>query len=200
MHNILYTAWPSAQSIKVLLINLVNGPGTRRDLNPATHYTVTVGRKAVDNFPETEMRLLIILTVYLFPFLSTGQTRTITGKVIDEFEMATVPQVRIQNRDTVQLGTTDMNGNFKIELPAGTDQLIFSFLGFEWTTVQVQSNCDNLEIVMMLSGTYDFMTTKTVNRKRYKRFRKLNDRHQEAFQKGVFKSEAPCVTYIFSKY
>jgi CarboxypepD_reg-like domain len=146
------------------------------------------------------MRLLIILTLYLTPLLATGQTRTITGKVIDEFEMTTVPQVRIQNRDTVELGTTDIKGNFKIELPAGTDQLMFSFLGFEWTTVKVPNNCDNLEIIMMLDGTYDFMTKKTVNRKRYKRFKKLNDRHQEAFEKGIFKSKAPCVTYTFNKY
>ncbi|TXE01839.1 carboxypeptidase-like regulatory domain-containing protein [Algoriphagus aquimarinus] len=145
------------------------------------------------------MRLLILLTIYLIPFLSTGQTRTITGKVIDEFELTTIPQVRIQNRDTVQLGTTDMNGNFKIELPAGTEQLQFSFIGFELTTVQILNNCDNLEIIMMLASSYDFMTMKTVNRKRYKRFRKLNERHQEAFEKGVFKSRTPCVTYIFSK-
>lgn len=167
---------------------------------PATAYAQTLGARRWTIFPKIEMRPLIILTIYLFPFLSTGQTRTITGTVIDEFEMKSVPLVRIQNRDTVQLGTTDMNGNFKIELPVGADQLIFSFIGFEWTTVQVPSNCNNLEIVMILSSTYDFMTIKTVNRKRYKRFRKLNDRHQEAFQKGVFKSVAPCVTYIFSKY
>lgn len=146
------------------------------------------------------MRLLIILTIYLIPFVSTGQTRTITGKVIDEFELTTIPQVRIQISDTVQLGTTDMNGNFRIELPTGTDQLILSFIGFELTTVQVPSNCDNLEIIMMMQGTYDFMTTRTVNKKRYRRFRRLNDRHEEAFEKGVFNSKVPCVTYIYSKY
>lgn len=149
--------------------------------------------------PRLGMRLLILLTIYLIPFLSTGQTRTITGKVIDEFELSTIPQVRIQNRDSVQLGTTDMNGNFKIELPAGTEQLLFSFIGFELTTVQVLDNCDNLEIIMMLASSYDFMTMKRVNRKRFKRFRKLNERHQEAFEKSVFKSRTPCVTYIFRK-
>jgi hypothetical protein len=146
------------------------------------------------------MRLLIILTIYLTPFLSTGQTRTITGKVIDEFEMTAVPMAIIQNRDTLQLGTTDINGNFKIELPVGTDQLLFSFIGFERTTILVPNNCGNLEIIMMPASSYDFMTMRKVNSKRYKRFRKLNDRHQEAFEKGIFKSNIPCVTYIFSKY
>ncbi len=146
------------------------------------------------------MRLFILLTIYLIPFLSTGQTRTITGKVIDEFELTTIPQVRICNRDTVELGTTDMKGNFKIELLAGTERLLFSFIGFEWTTVQVPINCDKLEIIMMLESTYDFVTMKTVNRKRYKRFKRLKDRHQEAFEKGIFKSKVPCVTYIYSKY
>ncbi len=167
---------------------------------PTTAQTHVVGRKAVDNFfPRQGMRLLIVLTIYLTPSLSIGQTRTITGKVIEEFEMTAIPLVNIQNCDTVQIGTTDMNGNFRIELPAGTDQLLFSFIGFELTTVQVPTNCDNLEIIMMLASSYDFMTMKTVNRKRYKRFKKLNERHQEAFEKGVFKSGKPCVTYIFSK-
>lgn len=151
-------------------------------------------------FPRQGMRLFILLTIYLIPFLSTGQTRTITGKVIDEFELTTIPQVRICNRDTVELGTTDMKGNFKIELLAGTERLLFSFIGFEWTTVQVPINCDKLEIIMMLESTYDFVTMKTVNRKRYKRFKRLKDRHQEAFEKGIFKSKVPCVTYIYSKY
>jgi hypothetical protein len=146
------------------------------------------------------MRILIVLIILLTPFLSEGQTRTITGKVIDEFEMSAVPMVRILNRDTVQLGTADMDGNFKIDLPAGSDRLIFTMIGFEWTTVQVSDNCDNLEIVMILDSTYDFMTINEVNRKRYKRFKKLKDRHQEAFEKGVFKSKTPCVTYTFNKY
>lgn len=163
-------------------------------------YITTLGARRWTIFPRQRMRLLIILIIYLTPFISTGQTRTITGKVIDEFELKTVPQVRIQKSDTVQLGTTDMNGNFKIELPARVDQLLFSFIGFEWTTVQVPNNCDNLEIIMMMDGTYDFVTVKTVNRKRYKRFRKLNDRHREAFEKGIFKSKTPCVTYTFNKY
>jgi hypothetical protein len=146
------------------------------------------------------MRPLIVLIIYLLPFLSSGQTRIITGKVIDEFDLSIVPQVRIQNLETVQLGTTDINGNFRIEIPSVTDQLIFTFLGFEPTKVQIPTNCDNFEIVMMLAGTYDFMTIKAVNRKRYKRFKRLNERHKEAFEKGIFKSKVPCVTYSFTKY
>jgi len=28
----------------------------------------------------------------------------------------------------------------------------------------------------------------------------MNDRHQEAIEKGVFKSKTPCLTYTFNKY
>ena len=47
--------------------------------------------------------------------------------------MTPIPGVKIENRDTVQLGMTDKEGNFKIELPTGTNQLTFSFIGMERT-------------------------------------------------------------------
>jgi len=146
------------------------------------------------------MRILILLTVYLTPLLSSGQTRTIIGKVVAEYEMTIVPGVKIQNPDTVQLGTTDMNGEFKIELPIGTDQLLISFIGMEWTSVKVPTDCNNLELIIMADVIYDFVTMQTVNRRRYKRYKNIIKTHKEAFDKGLFKSKEPCVTYIFSKH
>jgi len=160
-----------------------------------------VGRKAVDSFfDDTLMRYLILLTFFLTPFLSRGQTRTIIGKVIADLDLETLIQVRILSRDTLQLGTTDMNGKFRIELPSGTDQLLLNFIGMEWTSIQVPPNCDNLEIIMMYSGSYDFATVGTVNRKRSKRFKNLLNQHRQAYEKGIFSNDKPCFEYIFNKY
>ena len=145
------------------------------------------------------MRLLIILTVWLTPLLTNGQTRIVTGKVIGEYEVTPIPGVKIENGDTVQLGMTDREGNFKIELPTGTNQLSFSFIGMERTSVTVPANCDDLEVIIMADVIYDFVTIETIDRRRHKRFKKLKSRHREAFEKGIFATREPCVTYIYNK-
>lgn len=146
------------------------------------------------------MRVLIVLTIYLVPILSSGQTRIITGKVIAEYDLEPVIQARIQSRDTVQMGTTDINGKFRIELSSGTDELLLDFVGMEWTSITVPPNCDNLEIIMMYSGSYDFATLRTVNRKRSKRFKNLLNQHQQAYEKGIFSKDKPCFEYIHNRY
>jgi CarboxypepD_reg-like domain len=146
------------------------------------------------------VRVLIILIIYLAPILSSGQTRIITGKVIADLDLEALIQVRIVSRDTIQLGTTDTNGKFRIELPLGTDQLLLNFVGMEWTSIKVPPNCDNLEIIMMYSGSYDFATVRTVNRKRSKRFKNLLNQHRQAYEKRIFSNDKPCFQYIFNKY
>jgi hypothetical protein len=162
---------------------------------------VNFASKAVERLSSKPgMRLLIIVTFYLSALLTNGQSRTIKGKVVDESTLTTFPGVRIQSKDTVLLGTTDSNGNFEIEMPAATDELLLSSLGMEWTLIKVPNNCDNAEIIMMSGGVYDFMTVGKENRKRYKRFKDLRSKHRQAFAKGVFTSIEPCVTYIFKKH
>lgn len=143
---------------------------------------------------------MLSLIVFLNPLLSNGQVRTITGKVVDEFDFLSIPEVRIQTRDTVPLGTTDRIGNFEINLPSGVDELLLSYIGMEWTSIKVPTNCNNLEIIMMADGTYDYMTTRKINRKRCKRFKNLSNKHREAYDKKIFTSDSPCFTYIFHKY
>jgi hypothetical protein len=146
------------------------------------------------------MKLLIIFAVCLIPSLSTnGQTRTITGKVLDE-HLETLAQVRIQNVDTLELGKTDLSGNFKIELPLGTDQLLLSSIGMEWTSLKLPANCDYLEIIMLDGVIYDFISINSINRKRYRRFRDLPKKHRQANEKAIFISRRPCLSYLFSKY
>jgi hypothetical protein len=157
-------------------------------------------RKAVDKFSKTDMRLLTILTICLISVLSHGQTRTVTGRVIGEYEPTPIPGVNIFIRDTIRLGISDLNGNFIIDLPTETNQLTFSFIGMERTSVTIPHDCGNLEIIIMTDVIYDFVTIETINRRRSKRFKKLKEKHREAFDKGTFVTKEPCVTYIYNKY
>ncbi len=125
-----------------------------------------------------------------------GQTRTLTGKVIDD-EFNPLPLVSISNADTVLLATTDWNGNFSITIPPDTKTLIVATVGMEWKSLEISDSCSNLEIILLPRSTYDFMTLGKVDRLRKKQFDKLPTLHKSAFEKGVFKSEKPCYIDIF---
>jgi len=142
------------------------------------------------------MRQILLLTFIVISFSVGGQTRTITGKVIDEY-FENLSGVQIQNSDTIQFGMTDANGEFKIEIPTNTDSLLFGFIGMEWATIKLTSNCDRLEIIMILSGTYHYRSHKKIDRIRKDLFDKIPDLHSNAFDKGFFTSPTPCYKRVF---
>jgi hypothetical protein len=145
------------------------------------------------------MRQVLFLTLFIIPFLSNGQTRIITGKVIDE-NLESLPEVRVQNHDTVLLATTDINGNFKIELPYETDQRLLSWIGMEWTPIKIPASCNTLEIIMMGDWRYYYRSHKKVDRLRKQRFNKLPQLYSEAVAKGIFVNNSPCFIRKFIPY
>ena len=120
-----------------------------------------------------------------------GQTRTLTGKIIDK-EFHPLWQVSIFNADTVLLAKSDKNGNFSITISPDTKSLIVADVGAEWKILDSLNDCNNLEIILQLAGTYDFMSPAKVDRLRKKEFDKLPALHQSAFEKGIFKTDKPC--------
>lgn len=103
----------------------------------------------------------------------------------------------IFDKDTTQIGQSDLNGYFEIELPKETDELIFAGIGYEWATITFPKECENVEIVLFMASSYDFMSPKKVDRLRKIEFEKLPELHSQAFQKGLFKTEEPCVIRKF---
>jgi hypothetical protein len=145
----------------------------------------------------------IILTFVFVIFFVTGnlfcQTRTISGRIISE-DLEELPVVSIHQIDTALIGKTDINGRFSIEIPSDTDSLILTFIGFEWTTIQLQADCDTLEVIMMYDVIYDFMSARKIERLRKKRFEKIPIIHQKAFDKGLFKTKTPCFNQSLNSY
>jgi hypothetical protein len=70
----------------------------------------------------------------------------------------------------------------------------------EWTTIKVPMNCNELEIIMMVDGHYDYKSAKKIDRLRKKRFNKLPKLHAEAVTKGIFVNTSPCYTREFQPY
>lgn len=105
--------------------------------------------------------------------------------------------VYIQNSDTLLLGKTDMDGGFKISIPQETGKLLFGYVGMEWTEIKLKKYCDTIEVIMLYSGTYDFMSSKKIDRLRKKRFDKLPIAHSEAVRNGLFKNNNICYDRVF---
>lgn len=141
----------------------------------------------------------ILITLILFS-VSTyslyAQNKTIKGRVIDD-NLETLPYVTIMINDTVKVGRTDLNGFFHIEIPVSVKKILFRTVGIELASVKLADNCDEVELVMMLSSTYDFITLKRVNQLRMKIFKKLPELHKRAFEKGIFKTDKACYTQEF---
>ncbi len=103
-------------------------------------------------------KLIIIFIVLGVSTVSLySQNKTIKGRVIAE-DLGTVPLASIMINDTVEVGKTDLNGFFQIEIPVSMNKLLFMFVGIEPTKIELADTCDEVEVVMMLSRIYDFKT------------------------------------------
>ena len=155
----------------------------------------------IDHNKDNEMKKLLIILIVLSVSTCSlySQSKTIKGRVIDD-NLETLAGVPIMINDTVVVGRTDLNGFFQIDIPIFVKKLLFSTVGIELASIELVDKCDEVEVVMMLSSTYDFITFKKVERLRMKRFKKLPELHKEAFEKGIFKTDKVCYTQEFIPY
>lgn len=88
--------------------------------------------------------ICLILCLYnlcsTYPVFAQQANRTVTGKVLDENKQP-MPGVAILIVGTASGGTTDFDGNFSLSVPAGNNELQFSFIGYE--TVKMPIPADN---------------------------------------------------------
>lgn len=143
--------------------------------------------------------LTLLVVVLSLGTAHAQSTKTLTGRLLDD-RLEGVPRANIYARDTTVIGTTDMDGYFKVDVPFSTNTLIFTSVGMELTTVNLSADCSNLEVILLLTSSYDFMSVRRVNRQEFKRFKHLPQLHQQAYEKGLFKSSVPCASPIFTKW
>jgi len=155
----------------------------------------------IDQKNDNEMKKIIIvfivLSISIFSLYS--QNNTIKGRVISE-DFETLPEVSIMINDTVEVGRTDINGFFQIDMPISENKLLFEFVGMESTNIELVDKCDKIEVVMMYIYSYDFMTLKRAEKRRKKRYKKLPELHKQAFEKGIFKTEYACYNREFESF
>ncbi|MHA7131544.1 SusC/RagA family TonB-linked outer membrane protein [Algoriphagus namhaensis] len=81
------------------------------------------------------MRKALLYVVALFTmtlsYEVSAQQRVITGTVISEEDGLGLPGATVLVKGTTVGTTTDLDGNYSISVPAGSDVLIFSFVGLQ---------------------------------------------------------------------
>lgn len=146
----------------------------------------------------------LILTFLLTACCLTtfGQTKTLRGKVIlsepsyekgvdSEFLLA--PDAKVFSEDTLELGTSNKNGIFEIEVPENTYKIYVGWVAYDWEVIELSDTCEQLEIVLIPEVIYDFVTFKRANKLRKKHREKwLPELYQQASEQGFISSENPC--------
>jgi len=81
------------------------------------------------------MRKALLLVVALFTmtlsYEVSAQQRVVTGKVISDEDGLGLPGATVLAKGTTVGTTTDLDGNYSINVPAGSNVLIFSFVGLK---------------------------------------------------------------------
>lgn len=153
-----------------------------------------------DRWQQYKPKTLIIKTTifisFFFCLFTVYGQQKFAGKIIGE-DLEIIPLVTIYDKDTTVIAKSDLNGYFKFELLKETDELIFAGVGFEWANITIPKNCDYLEVILLLAGTYHYKSNRRIDRIRKKRFDKIPKLHQQAYNKGIFKNDKPCYSREF---
>ena len=136
-------------------------------------------------------KLFLPFVLILLNSISIFGQREIKGRVIDD-NFDYVIQARVYDKNMVLLGNSDLNGYFKINIPSKTDTLIFGYIGYELATIKFSSNCNYFEVILFPAATYDFMTSRKIDRLRKKEFNKIPALHKQAKQKDIFLNDTIC--------
>jgi TonB-dependent SusC/RagA subfamily outer membrane receptor len=80
--------------------------------------------------------------------IGDGDGKKVKGKVTAKRDGSTLPGVNVFAKGTTIGVVTGLDGDYKIQLPAGTNVLVFSFMGFKTVEVEVD---DQKEINLALS-------------------------------------------------
>ena len=141
-------------------------------------------------------RFVILIILFASAYYLNAQNRVITGRVISD-DLIPAPGISIFVNDSIEVGVTDMEGYFKITISKNIKEIKFMGFGLEPAIIELVDNCDIIEIVMMYSGSYDFISLRRADRIRKRKFKKLPKIHKLAYEKGIFNTREPCYVRKF---
>jgi TonB-linked SusC/RagA family outer membrane protein len=94
--------------------------------------------------------VLISILSGLLCISSFGQVRTITGTVSASDTKETLPGATVVIKGTTTGVVTDVNGKYSIQVPAGKDTLVFSYVGYSPAEIRIQEQ-PVIDVVLQLT-------------------------------------------------
>jgi len=91
--------------------------------------------------------LLLCFALLLSVSLAFAQDRTVSGKVTSAEDGSSLPGVNIVVKGTTTGAVTDIDGNYKLSVPANGGTLVFSFIGLETQEISI-GNRSVIDIAM----------------------------------------------------
>jgi TonB-linked SusC/RagA family outer membrane protein len=99
------------------------------------------------------MKKILLFTVSLFlAATALAQTRVVTGKVTSADETGGFPGASVLVQGTNKGVSTDMEGNYSLEVGPEENTLVFSFVGYKTQTVDI-TNRDVVDVVLEADAT-----------------------------------------------
>lgn len=93
--------------------------------------------------------MLLLISVCMLSTTVFAQTRTLTGKVVDE-KGETLVGASVRAKSTVAgAGLTDVNGNFSIRVPSGETAIIVTYVGYNDREIAITSQSNNVTVNMV---------------------------------------------------
>ncbi len=119
-----------------------------------------------------------------------GQTKTVSGRVMDE-HLEPLPGAIIQTLDTLYQVRADENGYYSMELPNIIKNLRVINIAMETETFKLGDNCV-FNIILLDDMIVEFETEKDHLRSYKKRRKGRKKIYQKAIRKGVLSPNKPC--------
>jgi len=82
-------------------------------------------------------KFLLVCFSFVFVLSAWAQDRVVSGKVTAKEDGSTLPGVNVVLKGTTNGTVTDVDGNFKLTVPASGGSLIFSFIGLQTQEVAI---------------------------------------------------------------
>lgn len=90
---------------------------------------------------------ILVLVLSIVCVTVFGQTRTISGTIIDELTGEALIAATVRSATDASIGSlTDIDGSFSLEIDENTTQLIVSYVGYEQQTIDVVAGQSNYSI------------------------------------------------------
>src|SRR5262245_30763199 len=86
--------------------------------------------------------LMSFVFLLLVPLAALAQERAISGKVTSSEDQSPLPGVNVVLKGTTNGTVTDVDGNYRLTVPADGGTLVFSFIGLQTNEVAIGDRSD----------------------------------------------------------